>query len=173
MNRLSILQKADPGFYQNVGQYIIKWLDQNKASRQKPGSQKELCYILERQHHINITPPQLSRYLRGINKMPAKIENAITNSLGFKSEYFIKHHAAAEEKFSLDLLTKEDLYKLIHEQKLLIQEWKEYGFRNSELFNKYINENGELVKMSRKLIEENDKLRFEMKELKKQLKNSE
>lgn len=164
-HKLSITEKSDPTFYEQVGQYIIKWLDQNKAQRQKPGTQKELCFILERNHHIKITPPMLSRYIKGINIMPAKIENAITNSLGFKSDYFVKHHAAADDKLAIEQLTKEDLYKLIHEQKILLQEWKQMSFRNMDLLNRHINDNGELIKMSRKLVEENDRLRIKVAEL--------
>ena len=168
---LSIIQKADPNFYEAVGKYIVKWLDQNKATRRKPGTQKELCRLLEQYKTATITPSQLSRYIKGINKMPAKIENAITNTLGFASDYFVKHHARTEDNLVMDQLTKEDLYKLIYEQKLLIHTWKEYGERNSTMFEKYMNENSELVKMSRKLVEENDRLRAEIRELRKQIKN--
>ena len=169
---LSIIQKADPNFYESVGKHIIKWLEHNKATRQKPGTQKELCRMLEQHKTARITPSQLSRYIKGINKMPAKIENAITNTFGFASEYFVKHHARSEDRLSIEQLTKEDLFKLIHEQKLLIQSWKEYGFRNSDMFDKYINENSQLIKISHKLIEENDKLRAEARAFRKELKNA-
>ncbi|MFA5803711.1 MAG: hypothetical protein WC879_03615 [Melioribacteraceae bacterium] len=169
---LSIIEKSDPTFFKDVGESIIKWLDQNKKARQKPGTQKELCFILERNHQIRTNTGQISRYIHGINKMPSKIENAITN-LGFKSDLFVKHHASADDKLALDLLTKEDLFKLIYEQKLLLNEWKEMSFRNDTRFSNLQNENIDLVKMSRKLVEENDKLRSEIREYRKQLKKEE
>jgi hypothetical protein len=172
MARRSIVPKSDPKYYEEVGQYISRWLSQNKKDHQKPGTQKELCYVLERQHQINLTPAQLSRYINGINKMPAKIENAISN-LGFKSDYFVKHHASSEDKLALDLLTKEDLYKLIHEQKLLLHEWKEIGFRAETRMNKLMDSNSELVRTSSKLVDENDKLRVQIRELRKESKNKE
>lgn len=164
---LTIIQKADPTYFKEVGEYIVKWLAQNKVARQKPGTQKELCFILERNHQINIKASRLSRYINGISKMPAKLENAIAN-LGFKSDYFVKHHAAADDKLALDLLTKEDLFKLIYEQKILLNEWKEMSFRNDSRFTNLQNENLELVKTCHKLVIDNDKLRTEIRELRKQ-----
>jgi hypothetical protein len=105
--------------------------------------------------------------------MPAKIENALTNTLGFSSEYFVRHHAKTDDYVAIEQLTKEDLFKLIHEQKLSIQSWKEFGFRNSDYLKKYIDDNSALIRMNMKLMEDNDKLRAGMRELRKQLKKEE
>lgn len=168
---LKITEKADPTFYEDVGKYIIQWLAQNRKARINPGTQKQLVQKLEQHHHLNITEPMFSRYLHGVNKIPAAIENTLINAMGFRSEYFIKHHASEEDKLTIELLTKEDLYKLILELKLLINEWKESYFKTGARADRLSTDNSELVKMSKKLVDENDKLREQIRGLKKELKD--
>lgn len=155
-----------------VGKQIIKWLDDNRKSRTKPGTQKELCSILENSYHYNLKPPQFNRYIKGINKMPAQLEYILTSSLGFNSDIFVKHHAAKDDKLTLEHLTTDELYKLIAEQKQLLNEWKDMYFNLANRNSKHQEDFVEVIKSFRTLLAENEKQKEKIKELKRELSQS-
>ena len=124
-------------------------------------------------HHVKITESMLSRYIHGISVMPGQIEHILTTQYRFNSNFFAKHHANVQDKLSLDLLTKEDLYKLIHEQQLLINEWKESYYNNANRIHAMLDDIRDLSKQSSALIDKVDKLQEQNRELRKQLKKEE
>jgi hypothetical protein len=165
--RKSTLQtKAAPAFYEKVGVYIEQWLNSNHKLRLRPGTQKELSSELKK-YGVVATPSQLSRYINGINEMPARVVNVIIDQLGFKAQTFSDYYIKQRENINLELLTKEDLYKLIAEQTLIIKEWKDIANNYSGRVHKLLDDNVALVKAMHKSISENEEMRKEIRSLKR------
>lgn len=157
---VKIIKRKAPEFYDRVGKHIIAWLKQNSKTRTKPGNQKELARMLDK------TPSQVSRWIKGINDMPAEVITILTDRLNFKRSYFDEYFNYKINGALPENLTKEDLIRLIYEQTLLIKEYKEYSSLYSQRINKYIDMNYDLLKVNKRLIDENEDLRRKLKELK-------
>ncbi len=168
----TLKNKSAPQFYEKVGQHIISWLAKNKSIHEEPGTQKELVDKLKKLG-VNVTTSQLSRYISGENEMPARIVTALVDHLGFKSSTFSDYYIRERDNLQLDLLTKEDLYKLIAEQTLIIQEWKDINRTYGDRFNKFYDENHQLVLGLEKSIKDNEKLSAEIRELRRKIKQLE
>lgn len=162
---VKIIKRKAPEFYERVGKHIVAWLKQNNKTRSKPGNQKELARMLEK------TPSQVSRWIKGINDMPAEIISILTERLNFKRSYFDEFFNYKINGSIPENLTKEELIRLIYEQKLLINEYKEYSSLYSQRINKYIDMNHDLLRTNKRLIDENEDLRRKLRELKKESKN--
>jgi len=158
-----LIKKADPLFYERVGKYIELWLKENNKLRSKPRTQKELAYMLKK------TPAQLSRWIRGVNTMPASVITALNHMHGFNNKYY-DEYIAQKSDIHIDHLTKEDLFRVIRELQISHD-------RDKEMFSKYLDmgdrmrtENYKLTQLCRQLMEDNERLRKQLRELKKQLK---
>ncbi len=158
-----INKKADPLFYEKVGKFIELWLKDNKAKRIRPGSNKELAAFLKR------TPSQVSRWIHGINQMPATIILHLNQMHGFNSKHY-DEYLAQKNNISLDHLTKEDLFRLIREMQIAHDRDNELLLKFFDSSTKLHEEHYHLVRQSRTLIDEVEKLRKENRTLKKQLK---
>ncbi len=169
----TVKNKSAPLFYDKVGKHILTWLDNNKKIHEKPGSQKELSAILRQQFNYKVTSSQISRYISGENEMPARIVNALVDHLGFKSQIFSDYYVSARDKVQLDHLTKEDLYKLIAEQTMIIKEWKDIGTFYGERLTKFIDDNHQLVLGMKKMVEDYNKQQDTIRELRRKIKELE
>lgn len=160
-----MIKKQAPYFYERVGKYIIEWLKENAKIKQKPKNQKELAALLK------VNTWQLSRYINGINDMPASCVNILIEHLGFKSKHFTEYYAEKQNGIVPESLTKEDLLKIIFQQNLLIKEWKDFGFYHSERVRRLMDDNREIIMNSSKLLEEIEKLRMQLKNIKSKTAN--
>lgn len=158
-----IIKKADPLFYEKVGKYIELWLRDNRKARNKPGTSKECANMLR------ISPPQLSRYINGINEMPPEIMSQLINNFNFNGKYY-EEFLAHKGEYKLDGLTKEDLYKLIRELQILNDKNTSTMLYYADRAGKYSNDNNKLVLQMSKLIDDMEKLRKENRDMRKQLK---
>ena len=149
-----------PNFYDRVGKHIIEWLKENKKSRRKPTTQKELAARLK------IEPPQLSRYIAGVNEMPAICVTILIDHLGFQGKYFTDYFAEKQNGIIPEQLSKEDLFKLIFHQQQMIKEWKEFGVYHSDRSRKLLDDNRDMVLTCKRYLDEIEKLRNEVKKLK-------
>lgn len=154
-----MIKKQSPYFYDRVGRFIIQWLQENKRTHTKPRNQKELAYMLGK------TPSQLSRWIKGINDMPAEVVDKMINHFGFKSKFFDDYFREKSEGPLTELLTKEDLFRLIREQNILLAEYK-----TSMLF--YSDRSRKLLDEQRSALRTNERLLDEIEKLRKQLKNA-
>ena len=161
-----LIKKADPLFYEKVGKFIELWLKDNSRGNTKPRTQKELAYMLKK------TPAQLSRWIRGINQMPASVITQMSHLHGFNMKYY-EEHIAQKNSYSLDHLTKEDLFRLIREMQIAHERQSQYFSTFIDTQDRRIRENYELVKMNRQLVEEVYKQREKINELRKQLRLAE
>jgi transcriptional regulator with XRE-family HTH domain len=146
-----------PRFFDRVGKKIIEWLKENARQNRKPYNQKQLALLLK------ITPSQLSRYINGINEMPASVVSILIDHLGFSSNCFTDYYAEKQNGIIPEYLTKEDLYKLIFQQQLLIKEWKDFGLWHSDRARRLLDDNRDLIASTKKILDENEKLRNELK----------
>ena len=169
----TLKNKSAPQFYDKVGKHILEWLEHNKKIHEKPDSQKELSAILRQQFDYKVTASQISRYISGENEMPARIVNALVDHLGFKSQIFSDYYVLERDKVQLDHLTKEDLYKLIAEQTMIIKEWKDIGTFYGDRSSKYIDENHKLVLAMERMIHDYDKQQSTIRELRRKIKELE
>ncbi len=149
-----------PNFYDRVGKHIIQWLKDNKKSRRKPGTQKELASLLK------VEAPQLSRYLAGVNEMPANCISKLIEQLGFAGKYFTDYFAEKQDGFIPEQLSKEDLFKLIFHQQIMIKDWKEFGLYHSDRSKRLMDDNRDMVLACKRFLDEIEKLKNEVKKLK-------
>lgn len=163
----TLKSKSAPDFYERVGKYILVWLDQNRAARIKPGNQKELAHILRTKYDILVSASQMSRYISGVHHMPPQISTCLIEHLNFKSTYFSDYYVHQRDKIAVENLTKEDLLKLITEQNLIMQEWKQWAMHNSNRLNKTLDQNYDLIRAANNYLNTIEILRKEIKELKK------
>jgi transcriptional regulator with XRE-family HTH domain len=156
-------QKQAADFQDKVGKHIKLWLLENKRSGHKPSDQKELA------QRMDISEYQLSRYITGTTEMPARYVTRLTNTLGFPEKHFIEYYAHSKDKLVPEILTKEDMLRLVFEYQLLLQDSKkiyEGGWERVDVLTRL---NKEMAASTVKLIEDYEKLRAENKELKKEL----
>ena len=159
-----LIRKTAPEFYDRVGKHIVAWLNDNRRTHRKPGDQKELARLIDK------TPSQVSRWIKGINDMPAEVITILTDRLGFKRNYFDDYFHSKMPGAIPENLSKDDLLRFIYEQNLLINQYKDYAALYSSRINKSMDMNHDLLRTNKKLCDENEELRRKIRELKKDLK---
>ena len=160
---IKLRQKKAADFYQKVGLPIKRWLAENKKAGKVPRDQKELADRLE------CSVYQLSRYITGTSEMPGRIITRLCDVLGFSNKYFMEYYSFTKEKLVPEILTKEDMLRLVFEYQQLINEQKKLFHLSSDKLETYAKENRELIIECRKLVVENNKQTEIIKELKRQL----
>lgn len=158
MREITVTKKAAPYFYEKVGKHIVAWLKENKHIHVKPYDQKSLARLLDK------TPSQVSRWIKGINEIPPDVVHKLINHLGFRSKYFDEYFVEKSSERLTEILTKDDLFRLVREQNILLAETNNRMFYYADRINGYMKDNRELVLAQKKLLDEIEKLRTELRE---------
>ena len=151
-----------PLFYEKVGIEIKRWLAKNKTIGNKPSNNKELA------QRMDCSVFQLSRFINGVQEMPARYVTRLI-TLGFNEKHFHEFYLKDQEKLVPEVLTKEDQIRLVYDYRVLVQETKElYNFA-WERVDRYSNQAREVINHNIKLLDEVEKLRTLVRDLKKEL----
>lgn len=149
-------------FYEKVGIEIKRWLSKNKKNGDKPSNNKELA------QRLDCSVFQLSRYISGSQEMPQRYVTRLLH-LGFAEKYFQDYYLKEQDKLIPEILTKEDMIRLVYEYKVLVEETKNlYGFAWDKV-DRYMAQAKETINQNIKLLDEVEKLRALVKELRKEL----
>lgn len=104
--------KINAKFYKEVGIELKRWIKKNFRT-QKEAAKK-----------LDISESLLSKYIKGIPEPPARFVTILTERYGFPRDIFVKYYSLNE--YAPELLTKDEMIRLIYEYQLLSKRKDDY-----------------------------------------------